>query len=708
MMDIEKLIQEVKLYNPACDGALLRRARDFAAKSLEPQQGRDSESSFRRSMDAAAILAEFRMDLPTITAALLSGAADGGGKSAEDLEKEFSEEIACLVDGVSKLNRITWESLEEEKAEALRRMLLAMAGDTRVVLIKLAGHLLDMRKIRSFGEETQDKVIRDTMKIFSPLAGRLGVWAIKRELDDLAFAYTDPGQFEEIERFLADSREARERRIGTFVRALRLKLLENGIEAEVSGRSKHAWSIFQKTKNRGIPLEEIHDILGVRVIVPAVEDCYSALDIIHRQWVPVLDAFDDYIARPKASFYRSIHTTVKDPSGRPIEIQIRTVEMDLSAEFGAAAHWRYKDGGRRDIDFEEKLAGLRSLLDWQRDLLSEREIPGTLKARSAVIEDRVYVFTPRGDIIDLPKGSTPLDFAYRIHSALGHRCRGAKVNGRLMPLDYQLQTGDRLEIMTTKKGGPSRDWLNPQLRFIYTRQARQKLEQWFRAQEKEENIGRGRELLDREMKRAGIKEKSHQEIARLFLFRRPRELFEAVGRGAIKIQTIVDKLSEPVRKKLEEKELPAGPPRRADASCILVRGMDGILTRQARCCSPLPGESITGFITRGRGVTVHRSSCRNISQQAEKGRLIDVEWREGAEPSWGTMRVSGRNQKILLRDMGAVFDDEKASVVSLNVMPEKKGSFVMVMVTLEVASVNQLNRILNKIRRLPTVLDARR
>ncbi len=697
-MEIETLIRKVQSYRPQCDADLLRRAYLQAEKAYEALDTEPGCSCLRHSLSAATVLAELHLDPVTIAAALLQGIQTCGGVPLETIAESYGEEMAGLVDGISMLDKITWENLEEEKAEGLRKMFLALANDVRVVLVKLAGQVARMRRLGEFPESHRRKIIHESRNLFAPLANRLGIWSFKRELEDLALQHSHPEMFHEIVRLLNESQASREKDIDAVMKTIRRELEAHGIPAEISGRSKHISSIYQKMKRSGRPFEEIHDVRGIRVVVRDIEDCYAALDVIHRLWKPKLEEFDDYIAHPKNRIYRSLHTTVSGPKGKTVEIQIRTPEMDQTAELGVAAHWRYKEKVGRPLGFDDKIAYLRGLLDWREDL----------PIQPSPRQERVYVFTPKGDVIDLPSGSTPLDFAYLIHTSLGHRCRGAKVNGKLVPLEYNVQTGDRLEILTAKKPSPSRDWLNPRLRYVCTRQARQKIAQWFRKKDREERTSRGREALDRELKRSGIKEKNYEAMARLFKLGGSRDLFEAVACGTISAHQIAVKMKQDGQTEGERPGLDFPKLASPGPTGVLVKGEKDLLTRQAQCCRPLPGERVIGYITRGRGVSIHRSACHNVALQKGSPCLVEVEWGKEGQRSLSSLRIVGTMQKAWLKDFASIVEDENAAISSLNVAENRESALMTVRAILEIENIAQLNRIIHKTRKLASVIEAER
>jgi len=702
-MDIETLIEEVKGYYPQCDTELIRRAYEVASQAHYGQMRASGQPYVRHSLETAALLADLCLDPATIAAAILHDVPEDTGTPLETISQEFGEEVARLVDGVTKLSRISWESLEEEEAESLRKMFLAMVDDVRVVLIKLADRLHNMRTLAALPPLKQRKIAQETLEIFAPLANRLGIWQMKWELEDLALQYLHPEKYQEIADLIAERRGGRERHITAIIDNLKARLAEEGIKAEITGRPKHIYSIYQKMETKERSFDEIYDVQGVRIIVDEVKDCYAVLGIVHTLWRPIPGEFDDYIAMPKDNMYRSLHTAVVGPQGKPLEIQIRTWEMHQTAELGIAAHWRYKERVGRDTSLEAKIAWLRGLMEWRQELADAREFVDSLK--TDLFPKQVYVLTPRGDIIDLPDGATPIDFAYRIHTEIGERCRGAKVNGKLVPLNYRLQSGDQVEILTTKKGGPSRDWLNPHLGYVVTSRARQKIRQWFKRQEREENIAEGREILEKELKRLGIEE-SFEDIASLFRFRRVEDLFAAIGYGDINVHQIATRL---VEKEEEEPELPLVAPSTPPISGITVLGTGDLLTRVARCCHPLPGDKVVGYVTRGQGVTIHRQDCGNILRRTDKERLIEVEWGADRKQVYPVMiKVVAFDRKGLLKDIAAIVEAEDVNMSAANATTSKKDHVAVITATLEIANMAQLSRILTKIESLKNVLEARR
>jgi len=697
-----------------CD--LLRRAFNLANQAHENQKRASGEPYIQHCLAVAQMLAELRLDTDTLAAALMHDTLEDTHVTYEQLETEFGDEIARLVDGVTKLGQIDQLSgmserniKEDTQAESLRKMFLAMVDDVRVVLIKLADRLHNMRTLSSLPEHKRKRIARETLEIFAPLANRLGIWQIKWELEDLSLRHLEPSTYKEIAALIDERRPDRERYITKIVNKVQQELSQAGINAEVGGRPKHIYSIYRKMNRKGVDFDQIYDVRGVRVTVESTRDCYAALGIIHSLWRPIPGEFDDYIATPKDNMYRSLHTAVVGPEGKPLEVQIRTYEMDYTAELGIAAHWRYKEGQRQDPVFDNKIAWLRQLMEWRQEVTDVHEFIDSLK--TDVFQDRVYTFTPKGDIIDLPNESTPIDFAYHIHTEVGNRCRGAKVNGRLVALDYRLRNGDQVEILTAKRGGPSRDWLNPHLGYVKTSRARSKVRQWFKRQNREENIIHGREMLERELKRLGLDETPYDQIAKRFNFDKVDDLMAAIGAGDINAHQIAGRALELVRPEEEILDIPsvrALPP--TPATGVRVNGVGDLLTNLARCCNPLPGDDIVGYITRGRGVSIHRQDCPNVLRMKDQERLIEVDWgpEEVTETHPVNVRVEAYDRQGLLRDIASIVADEAINLSAANIATRKKDNVATMMVTLEIADIDQLSRVLARIERLPNVVEARR
>ncbi len=705
---VDALISRLHSYYPDAEENIMRRAYAFAHAAHEGQKRRSGEPYIDHPVAVASILLDLQMDTGSIVAALLHDVVEDTSISLEQITREFGAEIAHLVDGVTKLSVLEAQSKEEAQAGTYRKMFIAMADDPRVVLIKLADRLHNMRTLGATPPEQQQRVARETLEIYAPLAHRLGIWQIKSELEDLAFKTLQPEKYRQIAQQLLLRRDARERIIQRVISRLKQVLEKENIAATISGRPKHIYSIYRKMERKGVSLDQIYDLLAVRVIVNEVGECYRVLGIVHNIWTPVLSEFDDYIAVPKESMYRSLHTTVLIPGGTPCEVQIRTHEMHEVADHGIAAHWRYKEGfGKSDSSFETKLTWLRSLIDWRRELTDAREFVESIKAD--VFEDQVYVFTPKGKIIDLPVGSTPVDFAYRIHSEVGHRCVGAKINGRMVSLDYQLRSGEIVQIMTSKTlRGPSRDWLN----FVKTSSARNHIRRYFRRQERDENIAAGRDLLEKELKRLGLTALSFEEIVSIWNARSVEDLFALVGTGETTARQVVQKVlaQRAVPQDDELALLPNfTPPTRTSAPGIKVRGTGDVLTRLAKCCNPVVGEPIVGYVTRGKGITIHRADCRTILNERSKERLIDVTW--GGDKPQGypvPVRIESWDRVGLWRDISATIADAGINIEELHQAPTRKAGRTVLIVQMTIQSLSQLTMILDKLNRVPDVIEARR
>jgi GTP pyrophosphokinase len=715
VMDFESWLVSLENGRSEAERELLRSAFDLASQAHANQKRASGEPYIQHCLAVAQMLAELHLDTATLAAALMHDTMEDTPVTYEELEGEFGSEIAKLVDGVTKLGQIDQLSgmserniKEDAKAESLRKMFLAMVDDVRVVLIKLADRLHNMRTLSSLPEYKRKRIARETLEIFAPLANRLGIWQMKWELEDLSLRHLEPETYKEIATLIDERRPNRERYITEVVSLVREELSRASVRAEVSGRPKHIYSIYRKMKRKGVDFDQIYDVSGVRVLVESVRDCYTALGVIHSLWRPIPGEFDDYIATPKDNMYRSLHTAVVGPEGKPLEAQIRTYEMHYTAELGIAAHWRYKEGQKQDPVFDNKIAWLRQLMEWRQEVTDAREFIDSLK--TDVFQDRAYTFTPRGDIIDLPTGSTPIDFAYHIHTEVGHRCRGAKVNGKLVGLDYQLRNGDQVEILTAKRGGPSRDWLNPHLGYVKTSRARSKIRQWFKRQNRDENIIQGREVLERELKRLGLDETPFDQIAKKFNFDKVDDLMAAIGGGDINAHQIAGRALELVQSEEETLEiLPVRVTPTAPTTGIRVRGVGDLLTNLAHCCNPLPGDDIVGYITRGRGVTIHRQDCPNILRMNDRERLIEVDWGPEITETYPVdVRVEAYDRQGLLRDIASVVADEAINLSAANVMTRKKDHMATMVVTLEIADIDQLSRVLARIERLPNVVEARR
>jgi GTP pyrophosphokinase len=714
MDDAGRWLEHIQELNPRVDLQALRSAYELAARAHDGQKRASGEPYLQHCLAVAQMLAELHLDTETITAALLHDVPEDTDVPLAEIRQQFGEQVALLVDGVTKLKHIDQISslsqrnlAEYMKAESLRKMFLVMVDDVRVVLIKLADRLHNMRTLEAMPEKKRKRIAKETLEIFAPLANRLGIWQMKWELEDLSFLYLEPQTYHEIAQLIDQRRPEREHLIEETIQILQRNLEEAGIPAEISGRSKHIYSIYRKMHRKGVSFDRIYDLSGLRIVVQEVRDCYAALGVVHTLWPPIPGEFDDYVATPKDNMYRSLHTAVQGPRGKPLEVQIRTVEMHRTAELGIAAHWRYKEAAQHDPTFDNKINWLRSLMEWRQDVTDAREFVDSLK--TDVFQDRVYTFTPKGDIVDLPFGSSPIDFAYHIHTQVGENCRGAKVNGRLVALNYQLRNGDQVEILTTKRGSPSRDWLNPELGYVKTSRARSKIRQYFRRLDRAENVAQGRGVLERELKRLSLVKTSHDAIAGLFGYNKTEDFLAAIGAGDIHAQQIANKVSDlhPIEEEdsqLRVLTLPSTP----GSPGVRVRGVGDLLTNLARCCNPLPGDEIIGYVTRGRGVTVHRIDCRNVLNIRDRERLIEVDWGSDRQTYPVPIKVHAYDREGLLRDIAFVVSDEGINIVSFNVATHKKNNTAIFTATLEISGIGQLSRVLAKIEQLPNVLEARR
>ena len=698
-MTFNQLIGKVQEYLPSEKTTLVEEAYDYAMKAHEGQVRKSGEPYIQHPLRVALILAELQLDAASLAAALLHDVPENCGIPISEIEARFGSEVAKLVDGATKLDKLSLQLPEEtapreSQADNLSKLLVAMAEDLRVVFIKLADRLHNMSTLAALSPEKQRSIAQETLEIYAPLAHRLGIWELKWQLEDLSFRYLEPEKYRRIANLIAARRTQRENFIAQVIQILSSEFDKVGLKAEISGRPKHIYSIYQKTERYaalGRDFDKIHDLLAIRVLVDTVPDCYNALGVIHSLWRPLPDGFDDFIASPKPNGYQSLHTAVMC-RGAPLEIQIRTQQMHHTAEYGIAAHWRYKEGEKKDIHFEERIGWLRQLIEWHREFSGAEEFLESVK--TDIFIDQVFVFTPKGEIKDLPKGSTPIDFAYRVHTDLGHRCIGAKVNGRLMPLNYQLKNGDTVEIMSAKVDkGPSRDWLSPHLSYVKTSHAREKIQQWFKRRERAENIERGRELLDKELRRLGMKLSAREELAKLFKYDNLDDFLVAVGYGGISTHQIASKLAT---QQEQSKAAPEVAPPKPPVSAIKVLGVGDMLTHLARCCNPVPGDRIIGYITRSRGVSIHRQDCYNVVHEDEKERLIPVEWGASTSLYPVSIQVEAWDRVGLMRDITTIVAEEKVNIMAANSLRHDDHT-VTESFTLETKGLPQLSRLLSKI-----------
>ena len=718
----EELISRIRKYHPGDDMDMVQRAYEYAEKAHANQVRKSGDPYFSHPLAVAVILTDLMLDATTIAAGLLHDCVeDVEGCTLDEIRASFGEEVALLVDGVTKLSQLNFANREEAQAETLRKMFLAMAKDIRVVLIKLADRLHNMRTLKYQKPERQVPIARETLDIYAPLAHRLGVYTVKWELEDLSLRYIDPEGYYELVRLVGMKREEREQLIAQVTQELKGRLSEAGIQCEIDGRPKHFYSIYKKMKSQNKSFDQIMDLIAVRVLVNTKQDCYFALGIVHTIWPQVPGRFKDYISMPKANMYQSLHTTVVN-QGRPFEVQIRTFEMHRTAEYGIAAHWRYKEGKAAD-ELDTKLSWLRRILDWQSDAKDPGDFSELLKFD--LFADEVFVFTPRGDVVSLPRGATPLDFAYRIHSAVGNRCIGAKVNGRIVPLAHQLDTGDFVEVMTSSSShGPSRDWLN----IVKTSEAKAKIRAWLKKEQREENIVHGRELLEREAKRLGYsmsqlnKPQLVETLYKRYSVQSYDDVCAMVGFGGLSTAQVLNRLVDEYKKTHKTEEAPAlpepsqdaaqTPPRKPSTSSngVIVKGESGMLVRFAKCCSPLPGDKIIGYVTRGRGVSVHRADCVSLKDPGvEKGRLIEVEWAD--KDSSGTyeadIRIICYNRTGLLAELSVLFASMEVPVSAISAHALKDNTFIF-NISLVIKSTQQLAKIIKDLSKWPDIIEVSR
>ena len=725
--ELQELIDKIREYAPNSDIELVEKAYYYGKKAHDGQLRKSGEPYFIHPIAVANILAEMELDFQTIAAGLLHDVVEDTEYTYEDIKNEFGQEVADLVDGVTKLGQIKYQSKEETQAENLRKMFLAMSKDIRVILIKLADRLHNMRTLKFMPPEKAKSKATETLEIYGGIANRLGIYKIKWELEDIALRYIDADGYYELVDKVAKKRSQREAYIHGIVDILREKFQDVNIKCDVTGRPKHFYSIYRKMKNKNKDFEEIYDLMAVRIIVDSVKDCYAVLGMVHTLWKPIPGRFKDYIAMPKPNMYQSLHTIVVGPDGEPVEIQIRTKEMHNIAEYGIAAHWKYKEGrcNSKQSKSEEKLQWLRQMLEWEKDLKDPQEFMDALK--DDLFNSQVYVFTPKGDVIELPAGSTPIDFAYRVHTNIGNKCVGAKINGRIVPLDYKLQNGNIAEILTSSNShGPSRDWVN----MVQTPNAKSKIRQWFKKERREENIERGTAILEKELKRYGIPmkdpvcEKQMIQLAKKFNQPSVEDLIATIGYGGIMSSQIVPKIRDVYGKELAKKNaenksnedinkqniakqenkkkrrkmLPQG---------ITVEGIDNILVRLAKCCNPIPGDEIIGYITKGRGVAVHRKDCPNSNLENEyfKNRIVNVSWETSKVASFeAEIQIVTEDRRGIINDITHTVAVEKISLNGINAR-KSKDNIVNVNLLVEVNSIEQLNLLMKKIKSVPGVED---
>ena len=729
------LIERVRKYHPSADITMIEKAYRIGKEAHRDQVRKSGEPYIIHPLWVGIILADLEMDKETIVAGMLHDAVEDTDMTLDDVAGEFGEEVALLVDGVTKLGQLNYSQDKlEVQAENLRKMFLAMAKDIRVIIIKLADRLHNMRTLEFMTPTKQQEKARETMDIYAPIAQRLGISKIKTELDDLSLKYWKPEVYYNLVRDLNRRKTEREEFVQQIVAEVSKHMKNAHIEAKVYGRVKHFFSIYKKMLKQNKTLDQIYDLFAVRIMVDTVKDCYAALGVIHEMYKPIPGRFKDYIAMPKQNMYQSLHTTLIGSTGQPFEIQIRTYEMHRTAEYGIAAHWKYKESGSGQVAAgkeEEKLSWLRQILEWQRDTDDSKEFLSMVKGDLDLFSDSVYCFTPSGDVKTLPSGSTPIDFAYSIHSAVGNKMVGARVNGKLVPIEYQIQNGDRIEIITSQNSkGPSRDWL----KVVHSTQAKNKINQWFKTQMKEDNIIRGRDAIDRYCKAKGInlselsKPEFMEKVMKRYAFKDWDSVLASIGHGGLKEGQVINKMLEEREKKLKREitdtEVLDGiadtdgrsgeATVRKNKSGIVVKGLHDLAVRFSRCCNPVPGDEIVGFVTRGRGVSIHRTDCINVINlpEDERGRLIDAEWQVEENPSsteqYSTeIQIFANNRIGLFADISKVFTEKQIDITSMNVRTSKQGRATIIM-TFDIHGTEELNRITDKIRQIDGVLDIQR
>ncbi|MBI3166266.1 MAG: bifunctional (p)ppGpp synthetase/guanosine-3',5'-bis(diphosphate) 3'-pyrophosphohydrolase [Chloroflexi bacterium] len=730
-MPLEKLLEQLPEKYTSADRELIQRAYRVAEEAHREQKRMSGEPYINHCIAVASILSDLRVPPEVIAAGLLHDTVEDTSVTLADIRRDFGDTVKILVDGVTKLTHLPRVSRgdqhvedginnghepeetpkpallgrkEDIVSETLRKTFLAMGDDVRVVLIKLADRLHNMRTLSHMPEHKRKRIAKETLDIFAPLANRLGIWQIKWELEDLGFRYVNPEKYKEIAELLTEKRPDREAQLENIKDNL-LRLLEkNNIRAEVSGRPKHIYSIYKKMQKKGKPVDMVRDVRAVRLLVPDVPSCYAALGVIHTTWRPIPGEFDDYIASPKDNFYQSLHTAVIYDDRRPLEVQIRTQDMHLNAEYGIAAHWRYKEGTKHaDKSYEQRINSLRSMMEWRTDVKDATEFVESMQ--SDVFQDRVYVFTPRGDIIDLPAGSTPIDFAYHVHTDIGHSCRGARVNGKLVPLHQELKTGDRVEILIAKRGTPSRDWLNLDLGLVRTSRARSKIKVWFKKQEDEQNLAQGRDTLERELQRLGLNEINFEKLARELEYKTSDEMFVAIGNGDLPVNKVIKQFSQQEEVSDIFEVNPSAAPA-TSTNAIEVVGLKGMLSTMAKCCNPMPGDQVVGFITRGRGATIHRQDCPNILQTRDRERLLKVGWGHVERTYPVPVKIKAYDRQGLVNDISKLLSDESINIADVHVNVNR--SIADLRLVIEVKDLTQLSRVLTRIENLDNVMEAQR
>jgi GTP diphosphokinase / guanosine-3',5'-bis(diphosphate) 3'-diphosphatase len=728
-MQLEILLEKLPENFSVLDVEQIKKAYRLAEENHKDQTMASGLPYLSHCVAVAVILAELSVPPELIIAGLLHDIVEDTDITLDVIRKEFNQEVAVLVDGVTKLTHLPnllrgdqhietvkdtrpttpqHKKRDQEIAEDLRKTFLAMSDDIRVVLVKLADRLHNMRTLSYFSEELQKRIAQDTLDIFAPLANRLGIWQIKWELEDLAFRYVAPDEYKNIAEKLANRRADREDQIQEIINRLHEELETEGLTAKISGRPKHIYSIYRKMSRKDMPFEMLMDLRGVRLVVQDVTTCYKALGVVHMKWRPIPGEFDDYIAARKDNNYQSLHTAVVFDDGKPLEVQIRTEEMHENAEYGIAAHWQYKeDHSKIKEAYQQKISWLRSLFAWQ---LEDEDAEGLVDGwKSDVFKDRVYVLTPQGDIIDLPAGSTPIDFAYYVHTEIGNRCRGAKINGKLVSLDYALETGNQVEILTAKRGGPSRDWLNPNLGLVRTSRARSKIKQWFKKQDRDSNLSQGKGILEKEFKRLGLSKVDLEDVLPELGIKSIDDLYVAIGCGDIGVGRVVNKIADTEEEELETEfgfDTVEAPTTIMPSDSIKVMGLKGIASTLGKCCNPMPGDEIIGYITRGRGATIHRQDCPNILRINEKERLVRVSWGQPGKMFTVPVQIKAYDRQGLMADISNIISEETVNLIDMSMKMNQH--LAVIKLVLGVQGISQLSRILTRLESLPNVFEAKR
>lgn len=708
-MTIDDLIERIKTYNPNVDEAEIRSAYELAKVNHQGQKRNSGEDYIIHPLHVAMILADMNMDSATIIAGLLHDTIEDTSVTYEDIEKKFGKEIAELVDGVTKLKKLNYKSKAEKQAENIRKMVLAMAKDIRVIIVKLADRLHNMRTLEYMTEAKKIEKATETLEIYAPIADRLGMSRVKWELEDLSLRYLDPDEYYKLVDMVNKRRKEREELINSIIDTLKVNLERVGIKCEINGRPKNFYSIYKKMKVKGKVFDEIYDLSAVRILTNDIKDCYGALGVVHTLWKPIPGRFKDYIAMPKPNNYQSLHTTVIDNNGETFEVQIRTYQMHQTAEYGIAAHWKYKTGQTKTTSFDENLTWLRQLMEWQKDLNDPNDFMDTLKVD--FFADEVFVFSPKGDVINLPEGSTPIDFAYRIHTQVGNTCVGAKVNGRIVPLSYKLSSGNIVDIITNSNSGPSLDWLN----IVKSNQAKKKISQYFKIKDRDKNIEKGKEILEKEAKRLNynvnefLKDEWIDEVRAKLNVSTIDDLYAALGFGTVKLSQVTAKLidiynrfnKKPIKNIVKSK-------RKVQKSGIDVKGVDGVKVRIAKCCTPVPGDDIIGYITIGRGISVHRADCPNVNNNVEESRIVQVSWQKDEANSYeAAIEVRALDKPNVIGDVANRINEAKLNMTSLNARSTRDGDAI-VDVILEITNIDELEGIIEKLKRVKNVFDVYR